>query len=88
MVDKLGTELSDSSQRILSERRPEKTCRKKTVVGKKLGRKSGWDPWLMLWKAHPTKATRLEGYCPLLLSMYSKKARKIRIIIQKQPKNN
>ena len=41
MVDKLGTELSDSSQRVLSERRPEKTCRKKTLVGKNLGRKSG-----------------------------------------------
>ena len=41
IVDKLGTELSDSSQRILSERRPEKTCRKKTLVGEKLGRKSG-----------------------------------------------
>ena len=35
LVDKL--ELSDSSQRILSERRPEKTCRKKHLGGKKLG---------------------------------------------------
>ena len=35
------TELSDSLHRILSEQRPEKTCRKKTSVRKKLGRKSG-----------------------------------------------
>ena len=31
------TELSDSLHRILSERRPEKTCRKKHLGGKKLG---------------------------------------------------
>ena len=35
------TELSDSLHRIQSEQRPEKTCRKKNPLRKKLGRKSG-----------------------------------------------
>ena len=69
---KTRTELSDSLHGILSEQRPEKTCRRKPQKGKKnsagdLGR---------IWKAHPRKATRLEGLCPYLLNMYSNKARK------------
>ena len=41
----------------VSERRPEK----KIPVGKKLGRKSGKDLRLILWKAFPTKAWRFYG---------------------------
>ena len=73
---KTRTELSDSLHRILSEQRPEKTCRKKTPIGKKTRQEIWVRPRLMLWKA-PTKATRLEVLCPYLLDMYSNKARKL-----------
>ena len=43
---------------------------KKTPIGKKTIRQDIWvGSWLMIWKAHPTKATRLEGLCPYLLNM-------------------
>ena len=79
---KTRTEMSDSLDRILSEQRPEKTCRKKNPVGKKTAWQGIWVGyiWLMLWKAHPTKVTRLEGLCPYLLN------RKFEIIIQNENK--
>ena len=58
----------------------------KKPVGKKLNRKSGKDPWLMLWKATSTKATRLEGLCPHLFSMYSNKHGQFEIIIRNENK--
>ena len=57
MVDKLGTELSDSSQRILSERRPEKTCRKKNPNRGKT-RQEIWVGSM----AHALKSPSYEGY--------------------------
>ena len=63
-----------------------KYLREKNPVRKKLNRKSGWDPWLMLRKAHPTKTTRLEALCPHLLSMYSNKHGKLEIIIRNENK--
>ena len=60
------TELSDSLHRILSERRPEKACRKKTSVRKKTRQEIWVGSMAHALKAHPTKATRLEGLCPYL----------------------
>ena len=57
MVDKLRTELSDSSQRILSERRPEKTCRKKNPSRGKT-RQEIWVGSM----AHALKSPSYEGY--------------------------
>ena len=82
---KTRTEMSDSLHRILSEQRPEKTCRKKLPVGKKncvagnLGRIYG-SCSEDLWKAHPTKVIRLEGLYPYLLN------RKFEIIIRNENK--
>ena len=57
MVDKLRTELSDSSQRILSERRPEKTCRKKNPSRGKT-RQEIWVGSM----AHALESPPYEGY--------------------------
>ena len=51
------TELSDSLHRILSEQRPEKTCRKKTSVRKKT-RQEIWVGSM----AHALKSPPYEGY--------------------------
>ena len=51
------TELSDSLHRILSEQRPEKTCRKKTSVRKKT-RQEIWVGSM----AHALKSPSYEGY--------------------------
>ena len=54
---KTRTELSDSLHRILSEQRPEKTCRKKTSVRKKT-RQEIWVGSM----AHALKSPSYEGY--------------------------
>ena len=72
---KTRTELSDSLHRILSEQRPEKTCRKKTSVVKK--------PRQEIWvgsMAHALKSPSYGGYTagrslPLFTNKYSNKGR-------------
>ena len=59
------TALSDSLHRILSEQRPEKTCRKKTSVWKKTRQE--------IWVG--SMATWLEGLRPYLQNKYSNKGR-------------
>ena len=54
---KTRTELSDSLHRILSEQRPEKTCRKKTSVRKKT-RQEIWVGSM----AHALKSPSYKGY--------------------------
>ena len=54
---KTRTEMSDSLHRILSEQRPEKTCRKKKPVGKKTA-------WQGIWvgsMAHALKSPSYQG---------------------------
>ena len=54
---KTRTEMSDSLHRILSEQRPEKTCRKKNPVGKKTA-------WQGIWvgsMAHALKSPSYQG---------------------------
>ena len=69
------TELSDSLLRILSEQRPEKTCRKKTSVRKKTRQEIWVGSMAHALKSPSTKATRLEGLCPYLQNKYSNKGR-------------
>ena len=71
---KTRTELSDSLHRILSEQRPEKTCRKKTSVRKKT-RQEIWVGSM----AHALKSPSYEGYTAgrsfLLFTKVSNKGR-------------
>ena len=60
------TELSDSLHRILSEQRPEKTCRKKTSVRKKT-RQEIWVGSM----AHALKSPSYKGYAHDKHSFYS-----------------